>query len=117
MPDFGGLGNEQCIKLRNYIWQVCGSTSTEDPAQSRVVQSKKNALVILYKLWSAFTKNIRYIIDSKEKAVTLSRFGTFTRSQADPNKVTFIQSTDLANSLNADTSNEQSQHETTGPEW
>ena len=90
LPDFGGLGNEQCIKLRNYIWQVCGSTSTEDPAQSRVVQSKKNALVILYKLWSAFTKNIRYIIDSKEKAVTLSRFGTFTRSQADPNKVIFI---------------------------
>ena len=71
VPDFGGLSNESAIKLRNYIWKVCGFLSEEEQASiaSSGTQSKKNALVILYRLWSALTKNIRYIIDAKGKAV------------------------------------------------
>ena len=70
--------------------------------------NKKNALVALYRLWSAFTKNIRYIIDQKGKSVTLARFGTITRSQADPMRACFIPSSDLAASLSADRGNEES---------
>lgn len=83
MPDFGGIGTENAIKLRNYIWKVCGFLNQQEKASSGT-QSKKNALVILYRLWSALTKNIRYIIDAKGKSVTLPRFGTFARSQNDP---------------------------------
>ena len=33
MPDFGGLPNEAAIKLRNYIWKVCGFLSEEEKAK------------------------------------------------------------------------------------
>ena len=62
----------------------------------------------MYKLWSALTKNIRYIIEQKGKSVTLSRFGTLTKSAVDPQRVNFIQSSELANSLGAEMSIEQS---------
>jgi len=68
IPDFGGIGDENTIKLRNYIWKVCGSypdgDNTKKDANDKevVASSKKNALVALYRLWSAFTKNIRYLI-------------------------------------------------------
>ena len=86
VPDFGGIGDENGIKLRDYIWKLCGYCETEkdkkgyEKEQPQTTTSKKHALVTMYKLWSAFTKNIRYIIDAKGKSVTLARFGTFTRS-------------------------------------
>ena len=104
--------------MRDYIWKICShgadaqKAATADPAIN-----KKNALVALYRLWSAFTKNIRYIIDKKGKSVTLARFGTFTRSQQDPQTVIFIASSDVAAALSAQRSNEESHSETTGPEW
>ena len=68
IPDFGGIGDENTIKLRNYIWKVCGSYLEDENSKKGskdkevVASSKKNALVALYRLWSAFTKNIRYLI-------------------------------------------------------
>ena len=82
-----------------------------------VATSKKNALVCLYKLWSAFTKNIRYIIDQKAKSVILASFGTFTRSRTDPSKVIFIPSSNLMSALGINSCKEQSQSECIGPEW
>ena len=97
IPDFGGIGDENSIKLRDYIWKICGENQAETAS---VTTNKKNALVLLYRLWSAFTKNIRYIIDKKGKAVTLARFGTISRSQADSSTASFIPSSDLVNALN-----------------
>lgn len=72
MPDFGGLGDENSLKLRNYIWRVCGFVEGEQQAKDKpVAQTKKNALVILYRLWSAFSKNMRYIISQKGNSVSL----------------------------------------------
>ena len=69
--------------------------------QTVAAASKKNALQCLYKLWSAFNKNIRYIIDQKAKSVVLARFGTFTRGRgADSTKVVFIPSSELVSALN-----------------
>ena len=59
LPDFGGIGQDNATKLRNYIWKICGFLSDEEKASSGT-QSKKNALVVLYRLWSALTKKIRY---------------------------------------------------------
>lgn len=85
IPDFGGIGDENSLKLRNYIWKVCGyieeetmkpkkagaAATVDAKANTAVVQSKKNALVVLYRLWSAFSKNMRYIIASKGNSVSL----------------------------------------------
>ena len=84
IPDFGGIGDEISLKLRDYILKLCSNQEQKHAETVSVATNKKNALVALYRLWSAFTKNIRYIIDKKGKAVTLARFGTITRSQADP---------------------------------
>jgi len=100
---------------------VCGFLSDEEKAaiEREKATTKKNALVILYKLWSALTKNIRYNIDSKGKAVSIPRFGTFMRDHSDPTTVTFVAGADLANVLNFDRpSGEFSVAESTiGPEW
>ena len=69
--------------------------------KSHVTASKKNGLVAIYKLWSAFTKNCRYMIDQKNKAVQIPRFGTLARSSLDSSQVTFVPSTELANVLDA----------------
>ena len=29
-PDFGGLSDDQTIKLRNYIWKVCGALDQQN---------------------------------------------------------------------------------------
>ena len=29
LPDFGNLGDENTIKLRNFIWKICGSLDQE----------------------------------------------------------------------------------------
>ena len=78
IPDFGGIGEENSVKLRDYIWKICGCGA--EGQKPTVDINKKNALVALYRLWSALTKNIRYILCKKGKSVTLSRFGTFTKS-------------------------------------
>ena len=123
LPDFGNLGDDNTIKLRNCIWKICGSLDQEGQQantqdKSHVTASKKNGLVAIYKLWSAFTKNCRYMIDQKNKAVQLPRFGTFARSNLDSSKVTFIPSTELANILEAPTATVGSFNEdVAGPEW
>ena len=30
IPDFGGLGDENSLKLRNYIWKICGFVESEE---------------------------------------------------------------------------------------
>ena len=123
LPDFGGIGEEGSLKLRNYIWKVCGFLEHEspkrghDPSTLSTQSSKKHGLVTSYKLWSAFTKNIRYNVDQKCKAVTLPRFGTFARSQDDPLKATFTPSVELAAALGVDRSSEPTGLETAQPEW
>ena len=119
LPDFGGIGNENAIKLRNYIWKVCGCLTEDDQASKATAgnQSKKHALVILYRLWSALTKNIRYIIDGKGKSVMLPRFGTFVRSQMDPQTVAFVPSAELANILETERPIGELAGESTSPEW
>ena len=57
------------------------------------------------------------MIDCKGKAVTLQRFGTFTRSQLDPCMVAFIPSSELASALSAERGSASSVGETAGPEW
>ena len=71
----------------------------------------------MYRLWSALTKNIRYIIDQKNKIVTVPRLGCFFRSQSDPALAAFMASNELVSCLNATQSAESPQGETTGPEW
>ena len=120
LPDFGGIGNENVIKLRNYIWKECGFVSDEEKASMAMSgsKSKKNALVILYRLWSALTKNIRYIIDAKGKSVVLSRLGTFARSKMDPQIVAFIPSAELANILETERpTGDLITSESVAPEW
>ena len=123
LPDFGGIGDDNSIKLRNYIWKASGfteqaqGTKSTDNGLNLDAASKKNALVTLYRLWSAFTKNIRYIIDIKGKSVSLSRFGTFIRNPDEPQTAAFIPSSELVNQLNAQPSYLQSTGETNGPEW
>lgn len=47
-----------------------------------IVPQKKQALVMLYKLWSGFTKSLRYILLSRvDSNVKLARIGTFTRNK------------------------------------
>ena len=47
----------------------------------------------------------------------LGRFGTFTRSQADSTKVTFIPSSELVSGLSLVKNSEVAQSECVGPEW
>lgn len=121
LPDFGGIGNDNSIKIRNYIWKVCGYLSEEEKAtiDNEKQTTKKNALIVLYKLWSALTKNIRYNIDAKGRSVTIPRFGSFMRDPNDPQCVSFIPTLELANVLQTDRPSgefnmDQNQ---TGPEW
>ena len=96
--------------MRNYIWQVAGYLQNEKAprgfghAQRLQVRSKKSALLMLYKLWSGFNKNMRYLLVQKgSNAVKIPKFGTFTRSvDAESNCVTFCftQSQELAVALN-----------------
>ena len=43
------------------------------------VKSKKQALIMLYKLWSGFTKNLRHLLLGKYESVKFNRIGTFMR--------------------------------------
>ena len=121
MPDFGPIGEDSSIKLRNYIWKVCGyldqgagSSPTKQTNEQRQAasqtgseantKSKKAALVIIYRLWSAFTKNMRYIIEQKGKSVCLNRFGTFCKGSNNEASFMFIPSTEMVNLLNAQSS-------------
>ena len=48
------------------------------------VQNKKAPLVMLYKLWSGFTKNLRYQLFCKHNdAVIVERIGTFKKLQGE----------------------------------
>jgi len=89
MPNFGlidGGPNEVALSARNYIWQVSGYLQNEKALngfhhnQRLQVRSKKQALVVLYKLWSGFTKNLRYLLVQKcRSAVRIPKFGTLVR--------------------------------------
>ena len=85
-----GSANDVALIVRNYIWQSSGYLQNEKApngfhhSQRLQVRSKKNALVMLYKLWSGFTKNLRYLLTNKSYAsVRISRFGTISRTDAD----------------------------------
>lgn len=101
LPDFGGIGQDNAIKLRNYIWKICGFLSDEEKASiaSSGSQSKKNALIVLYRLWSALTKKIRYNIEAKGKASKIPNFGTFMLDSSDSSAVSFVESKELAKNL------------------
>ena len=44
------------------------------------VRSKKNALLMIYRLWSGFTKNIRYILTQKgASSCRIPKFGTLIK--------------------------------------
>ena len=114
LPDFGSIGEDNTIKLRNFIWKVCGyleEGNEKSPNRQKTidqgeqaVKSKKNALVIIYRLWSAFTKNMRNVLEQKSKSVSLNRFGIFSMSSSNDSKVIFIPSSELINMLNAQSS-------------
>lgn len=88
-PNLGlvdGNPNESANATRNYIWQVCGYLANESApkgfghAKHLQQRSKKKALVMLYKLWSGFSKNLRYQLAQKGvTAVKMAKFGTFSR--------------------------------------
>ena len=72
LPNFGlvegGSPMEVALQLRNFIWQTAGYLQNEKApngfhhAQRLQQRSKKLALITLYKLWSGFTKNLRYLL-------------------------------------------------------
>ena len=92
------------LGTRNYIWQVSGYLQNEKALngfhhnQRLQVRSKKAALIMLYKLWSGFTKNLRYLLVQKcHLAVRIPRFGTFKRdAEGQEIAFTFLGSHELA---------------------
>ena len=46
-------------------------------------QSKKYALVAIYKLWSAFSKGLRHTANSKHKPILMPRIGVWKPAGAD----------------------------------
>ena len=88
-PNLGlvdGNPQESALAVRNCIWQVCGYLANEKApngfghAKHLQQRSKKKALVMLYKLWSGFSKNLRYQLTQKGvTAVKVPRFGTFSK--------------------------------------
>ena len=110
MPNFGlieGSPNEVSLGTRNYIWQVSGYLQNEKALngfhhnQRLQVRSKKQALVMLYKVWSGFTKNLRYLLVQKgHSAVKMPKFGTFKREQeGDDVTFSFLGTPELANHI------------------
>ncbi len=70
-PNYGlvdGSPADTALTLRNFIWQTAGYLQNEKApigfhhSQRLQQRSKKLALVLLYKLWSGFTKNLRYLL-------------------------------------------------------
>jgi len=92
LPSFGllegGAAEAGVNVVRNYLWKVAGYLVAEKfpigTAQNLKyeVRSKKAALVMLYRLWSAFTKNLRHLLTARgESAVRLTKLGTFRRTK------------------------------------
>ena len=83
--------------------------------QHLLVPQKKQALVMLYKLWSGFTKNLRYLLLSRvDSNVKLGRIGTFTRSKDSETGLIvfgFLPSSELSTALGGSSAQENTERE------
>jgi hypothetical protein len=52
-------------------------------SQEQGASAKKNALVTLYKIWSAFTKGLRHTFIEKQKSVIIPKLGSFNHIKSD----------------------------------
>ena len=94
LPNYGlvdGNPHESALQIRNCVWKAAGYLQNEDCPKGHghnqrfQVRSKKQALVLLYKLWSGFTKNLRYMMTSKGvQKVKISKIGYFQRAETQP---------------------------------
>lgn len=71
------------LVIRTELWRAAGYTVEEVKHRYEVetVKSKKQALVMLYKAWSAFSKGLRHLFVAKQAAVFVPRIGTFFNTQ------------------------------------
>lgn len=115
LPSFGIVDGGSTVvnqTVRNYIWQVAGYLQGEKcpkgfgANKTFHTKSKKIALLMLYRLWSGFTKNLRYTLTQKGAAkVNIDRFGFFSRcksSDSDAFKFKFTPNQALSQHLNSD---------------
>lgn len=75
--------------VKNYIWQVAGYLQNEkcpkgfQHGKHLQEYSKKKALLMLYRLWSGFTKNLRYILTQKKaNSINIDRFGSLVECKS-----------------------------------
>ena len=90
----------------------------QDEAPQKVQQAmtgakaKKQALLNIYKLWSAFTKGLRHTFNVKQRPINVPKIGTFYEEQGDHIKesvMKFIPSPELSGAVNAPYNPEQGQ--------
>ncbi|MFO0116895.1 MAG: hypothetical protein ACK521_04540 [bacterium] len=69
------------LALRTVLWKAAGyhteDNTTRHFVKQATVKGKKFALVMLYKVWSAFSKGLRYYFVNKQLAVNLPKVGVF----------------------------------------
>ena len=71
MPNYGLIDNfdKRELIIRNLLWEAAGFKIEDSTLRYKYalagIKGKKYSLVCLYKVWSAFTKGLRYILLSK----------------------------------------------------
>ena len=97
-----GSASEASLLVRNYIWEVAGYLQNEKAPmgfhhlQRLQVRSKKQSLLMLYKIWSGFSKNVRHLLTQKgATSVKINRIGSFNRQKDDSRESTIIRFTFL----------------------
>ena len=76
------------------------------------VKAKKNALIGIYKLWSAFTKGLRHTFNVKQRPISVPKIGTFYEEQGDhlkDNYMKFMASSVFSSAVDAPFNPEQVQ--------
>ena len=69
------------LLIRSALWKAAGyhieDTTTRYQVKQATVKGKRFSLVNLYRIWSAFSKGLRYTFTTKQLPVTLPRIGVF----------------------------------------
>jgi long-subunit fatty acid transport protein len=73
------------LLIRSELWKAAGfhieDSKTRYQVKQATVKGKRFALVMLYKVWSAFSKGLRYTFVTKQQAVNLPKIGVFYNQQ------------------------------------
>ena len=67
----------QAINLKKLIWNAAGFFGDDSKPKQPTNKDKKNALVHFYRLFSAFTKALRYHVVARQKPIFIAKIGMF----------------------------------------